>query len=121
MSELNDVFKSCYYSFPLGYDNVDWFKKEIIRLEKKIFKDTNRYIILTEENEEEFKTNNVCPICEINIEPEKVRDHCHLTSKYRGPAHNNCNINVTQKQSSFIPFIFNIFSNYDCHLFFFKC
>ena len=52
------------------------------------------------------------------IECDKVRDHCHLTSKYRGPAHNTCNINVTQKQSNFICFIFHNFSNYDCHMFF---
>ena len=50
----------------------------------------------------------------------KVRDHCHLTGKYRGPAHNTCNINVTQKQSNFIPFIFHNFGNYDCHMFFKK-
>ena len=51
---------------------------------------------------------------------DKVRDHCHLSGKYRGPAHNTCNINVTQKQSNFIPFIFHNFSNYDCHMFFKK-
>ena len=51
---------------------------------------------------------------------DKVRDHCHLTGNYRGPAHSRCNINVTQKQSNFIPFIFHNFSNYDCHMFFKK-
>ena len=51
---------------------------------------------------------------------DKVRDHCHLTGKYRGPAHSNCNINVTQKQSNFKPFIFHNFSNYDSHMFFKK-
>ena len=48
---------------------------------------------------------------------DKVRDHCHLTGKHRGPARNTCNINVTQKQSSFITFVFQNFSNYDGHLF----
>ena len=51
---------------------------------------------------------------------DKVRDHCHLTGKYRGPAHRICFINVTQKQSIFIPLVFSNFSNYDCHLFFKK-
>ena len=51
-----------------------------------------------------------------NIESDKFRDHCHLTGKYRGPAHSKCNINVTHDQSNFIPFIFHNFSNYDCHM-----
>ena len=51
---------------------------------------------------------------------DKVKDHCHLTGKYRGPAHTKSNINVTQKQSNFIPFLFHNFSNYDCHMFFKK-
>ena len=53
-----------------------------------------------------------------NIESDKVRDHCHLTGNYRGPAHNVCNINVKQKDSNFIPFAFHNFSNYDCQMFF---
>ena len=51
---------------------------------------------------------------------DKVRDYCYLTVKYRGPAHSVCNINVTQKQSNFIPFVFHNFSKYDCHMFFKK-
>ena len=50
----------------------------------------------------------------------EVRDHCHLTGRYRGPAHNTCNMNVTQKQNNFILFRFHTFSNYDCHMFFRK-
>ena len=41
-----------------------------------------------------------------------------MTGKYRGPAHNICNFDVTQDQSNFIPLIFHNFSNYDCHMFF---
>ena len=33
-------------------------------------------------------------------------------------AHSTCNINVTQEQSNFIPFLFHNFSFYDCHKFF---
>ena len=29
----------------------------------------------------------------------KVRDHCHQTSKYRGPSCNNCNLNYKQQTS----------------------
>ena len=84
------------------------------------FKKTKKDIITTEEDEEHYKNSNICRLCEKNFESDKVRDHCHLASKYRGPAHSKCNINVTQKQSNFIPFIFHNFSNYDCHMFFKK-
>ena len=49
---------------------------------------------------------------------DKVRDHCHLTGDYRGPAHSNCNINVTQDISNIISFVFRNFSKHDCHMFF---
>ena len=48
----------------------------------------------------------------------KVRDHDHLTGKYRGAAHSICNINCEQKSSSFIPIFFHNVSGYDCHLVF---
>ena len=75
---------------------------------------------MTQEDEEDYKNNNICQFCEKFIESDKVTDHCHLTGKYRGHAHSKCNINVTQNQSNFIPFIFHYFSNYDCHMFFKK-
>ena len=43
-----------------------------------------------------------------------------MTSKYRGPAQEKCNINVRQRQRNFLPILFHIFGNYDCHLFFKK-
>ena len=69
--------------------------------------------------EEDIKhhSNNTYRFCEKQVIVHKVRDHCHLTGKYRGPAHQKYKRNVTQKQSIFIPFVFHNFSNYDCHLF----
>ena len=46
------------------------------------------------------------------------RGHCHSTGNYRGPAQEKGNINVTQKQSIFIPLAIHNFSNFECHLFF---
>ena len=121
ISELNDVSESGSYESPFGYDNVDWFVKEVIGLENKMacyFKETKKDIIMTQEDEEDFKNKSICRFREKGILSDKVRDHCHLTGKYRGPAHNTCNINVKQKDSNFIPFAFHNFSNYDCHMFF---
>ena len=75
---------------------------------------------MTEEDQEDFKNNNICRFCEKNIESDEVRDPCHLRGKYRGPAHSICLINVTNEQSNFKPFVFHNFSNYDCHRFFKK-
>ena len=84
------------------------------------FKETKKYINLTQEDEEVYRKNIICRFCEKQIEFDKVRDHCHSTGKYRGPAHSKCNINVTQDQSNFFPFIFHNFINYDCQMFFLK-
>ena len=118
---MKDVLESGYYESPLGYDNVDWFVKQVIKLENKMafhFKNTKKDIIMTKDDEEDYRNNNICRFCEKTIETDKVRGHCHLNGKYRGPAHNTCNINVKQKDSNFIPFAFHNFSNYDCHMFF---
>ena len=91
-SESNDVLQSGYYESPfVGYRNIDWYFDEVIKLEKKtafFFKNTKKYDIMTEEFEEDCRNNNICRFCEKDILSDKVRDHCHLTGKYRGPAHN---------------------------------
>ena len=56
---------------------------------------------------------NFCRLCEKKITVDKVGDHCHSTGNYRGPAHQKYNINVTQKQSNFISFVFYNVSKYD--------
>ena len=45
----------------------------------------------------------------------KVRDHCHFTGKYRGAAHNDCNLKC--RKPLFIPVIFHNLQGYDAHLF----
>ena len=69
---------------------------------------------------EEWKGYNQATKCHICFKPfeeinPKVRDHCHYTSKYRGPAHRNCNLRY--KIPSHIPVIFHNLSGYDAHLF----
>ena len=50
---------------------------------------------MTEEEEDLFQKGNNCWICKIfiNDNEDKVRDHCHITGKFRGTAHRNCNVN----------------------------
>ena len=55
----------------------------------------NKNLIVTEEEEYLFQQSNSCWICNkiIDNEDEKVKDHCHITGKYRSSARWDCNIN----------------------------
>ena len=110
-SKMEDVLKSGYYKSPLGYDNVDWFVNEVKKIENKMafhFKNTKKDIIMTEEDEEDLKNNNNFRYCAKIIESDKVRDHCHLTGKYKRPAHSECNINVSQDKIKLFHIYFTI-------------
>ena len=43
----------------------------------------NKNLIMSLEEEEQFKKAEICWICNKLIENDKVRDHCHITGKYR--------------------------------------
>ena len=45
----------------------------------------------------------------------KVRDHCHLTGRYRGAAHSKCNLDI--RSPKFVPVVFHNLEGYDAHLF----
>ena len=52
----------------------------------------------------------------ISLGDNKVRDHCHITGKYRRAAHWSCNINL--KINKNVPVIFHNLKSYDSHLIF---
>ena len=110
------------YNSHFGTDCNEWFVKEMLILEQeanKYFK-TNLELQITPEEEESFKLAEECWLCEqpFTEYEQPVRDHDHLTGRYRGAAHNTCNINYKQTSSSFVPIFFHNFSGYDCHLIF---
>ena len=108
------------YNSYFGTDCNEWFVKEMLKLEQEAneyFK-TNLELQITPEEEESFKLAEECWLCEEPFTEDKVRNHDHLTGKYRGAAHNICNINCKQRSSSFVPIFFHNFSGYDYHLIF---
>ena len=116
---LISPFGNYYYSY-FGIDCTTWFVNRMLTLEKianNFFK-TNLELEITPQEEESFQLAEECWLCENPLDDTKVRDHDHLTGKYRGAAHNICNINCKQKSSSFVPIFFHNFSGYDCHLIF---
>ena len=68
---------------------------------KKHFK---KNLNMSKEEKEQFKSSNTCWICEKLIDDDdgKVRDHCHITGKFKGSAHSSCNIFALDKLDSHI-------------------
>ena len=63
------------------------------KIKKKHF---NKDMIMTKEDRKDFRKAERCHICDKKYTEKdiKVRDHCHITGKYRGSAHQDCNINL---------------------------
>ncbi|XP_065665454.1 uncharacterized protein LOC136086885 [Hydra vulgaris] len=72
-------------------------------------------MIFTNENKHDFNAVISCHICGKDLVKDKVRDHCHITGKYRGAAHQNCNLSY--KIPKFFPVLFHNLSGYDSHIF----
>ena len=82
----------------------------IINYEKK------KIIPLTKEENKNYNDLQICYICKKEVDKSdkkhhKVRDHCHYTGKYRGAAHNICNLRY--KVPKEIPVVFHNGSAYD--------
>ncbi|XP_022777882.1 uncharacterized protein LOC111319352 [Stylophora pistillata] len=88
---------------------------------KSIYKNhPKKEMIFTDSDVEIFENATCCWLCKgaFNDEHEKykkVRDHCHYTGKFRGAAHNKCNL--LARRPKFIPVVFHNLANYDAHLF----
>ena len=56
---------------------------------------------MTSEDNENFKNYSKCWICDNDYVDNnvKVRGHYHITGKYRGSAHRDCNVNLKSKNS----------------------
>ena len=86
---------------------INYEKKEIIRL--------------TKEERKIHRKQKVCYICKKEFstadddkKQNKVKDHFHYTGKYRGAAHNICNLRY--KTPKEIPLVLHNGSTYDYHL-----
>ena len=68
------------------------------------------------EEEDLFQKGNNCWICKklIDNDEDNIRDHCHVTGKFRGAAHKSCNLSF--KLTKKVPVIFHNLKNYDSHL-----
>ena len=83
---------------------------------KVIKKHFNKNLVMSAEDKEIFQTSNIYWIWDnlFDVADNKIRDHCHVTGKYRGSSHWSCNINV--KLTKKIPVIFHNLKGYEGHL-----
>ena len=82
---------------------------------KKYF---NKPLVMTEDDEQLFRTMNGCHICGNKYTDKDVRfrDHCHIIGKFRGSAHQECNLKLRIKPEDIkIPVIFHNLHGYDSH------
>ena len=95
-----------------GEDAVDKFlEKEQRYIQEKLdFIEPMR----TGNEEQMFQDATNCHICGFELETDRVRDHCHLSRKYRAAAHNECNLNYSF--TGRIPVILHNLRGYDSHL-----
>ena len=70
---------------------------------------------MMKEDEESFQRDEECHICKrpYITTDIRVRDHCHVTGKYRGSAHRDCNLNF--KLTDKMPVVFHNLKGYDSH------
>ena len=98
-----------------GPDCIKDYVRDLLEIETKHSIKINKAMLFTEEDKLYHNANDICHICNKNC-VNKVRDHCHQTGRYRGPACNICNLNY--KHQNFIPVTFHNGKGYDFNLLF---
>ena len=118
-SSIDGVFKPVLRKYtktkPEDVDAMDVFIKWLEEDVKAIANIKPKQMIFTEEDRKQFNKASDCWICGEYLGNDRVRDHCHYTGHYRGPAHNSCNLKYRKPKS--ISVFFHNLSGYDSHLF----
>ena len=107
-------------------DVAQIFFDKLVENLKGIYKNCGKAKMkITPNQQRKFQKATKCWICGDKLVTDKghqdyekkqpVRDHCHFTGKYRGPAHNECNRQF--RKPKFTPIFFHSLSGYDSHLF----
>ena len=120
------IFTSCSFdesknklNYYRGKDCMKKFREDLrIHGTKIINYKKKKNIPLTMEEKINYNDQKVCYICKkefdnIDKKNYKVRDDCHYTGKYRGAAHNVCNLRY--KEPKEISVVFHNGSTYDYH------
>ena len=100
------------------YKFMENMLKEVKYCKKTMKRFFNKPLKMTQDDEDKFKKATECHICdkEYTEKDIRVRDHCHMTGKYRGSAHQECNLSLRINPEEIkIPVIFHNLRGYDSH------
>ena len=100
------------------YTFLEYMLDEVKYCKRIIKKEFNKPLKMTKEDEEKFQKADECHICNKKYTNQdiRVRDHCHITGKYRGSAHQECNLQLrVDVEKIKIPVIFHNLRGYDSH------
>ena len=81
-------------------------------------KEFNKPHRMTKDDMDKFQKAEECYICNKKYTDKDIRarDHCHITGKFRGSAHQECNLKLQLKLENIkIPVIFHNLRGYDSH------
>ena len=73
----------------------------------------HKRLIMTNEDEKIYNNWHICWIYKQELNTDKVKDHCHVTGKFRGAANNKCNLKLRIPRK--LPIIFHNLQGYDGH------
>ena len=94
---------------------VDSLEDDVKEIYQKVQANRGKYPKKNAWNRAAYEKGTHCHICEGVLGEDKMWDHFHFTGKYRGAAHNECNLAF--KIPKFILIILHNLSGYDAHLF----
>ena len=100
------------------YRFMEKMLEEVEYCKAVIKKHFNKPLVMTEVDEQRFKTMDGCHICGEKHDKKdvRVRYHCHITGKFRSSAHQECNLKLRIKPEDIkIPVIFHNPHGYDSH------
>ena len=100
------------------YTFLEYMLDEVKYCKRIIKKEFNKPLKMTKEDENKFQKAEECHICNKKYTNQdiRVRDHCHITGKYRGSAHQECNLQLRLNPDKIkIPVIFHNLRGYNSH------
>ena len=100
------------------YKFVEKMLEEVEYCKAVVKKRFNKPLIMTKDDEMRLKLMDKCHICDKRYTNKdvRIRDHYHITGKFRGSAHQECNLKLRVRPEDIkIPVIFHNLRGYDSH------